>query len=165
MMASDPIADIGPRGHLALMVKGDKSRPSKLLTESRLKKRASILIGWWASVGVSVSPVAPDRYWLLLNRLRVGRSGPLGKTSDILAELRAFSTGSDMLTVIGWDVDEEPALLIGAEKLIAKVSALDQIYPDGFILISDLDGKALLVDFDYEAGTHVNSIDLPTSGI
>lgn len=113
-------------------------------------------------MGVPVSPVAPDRYWYLLDRLRGGRSGPLNETGDILAELRAFSAGSDMLAVLGWDVDKEPALLISAEKLMANASVLNQMYPDGFILISDLDGKALLVDFDYEAGTHINSIDLPT---
>ena len=144
------------------MVKGDTSRLSKLLTENRLKRRASILVGRWASVGVSVSPVALDRYWLLLDRLRGGRSWPLDWTGDIFAKLRALSAGSDVLTLLGWDVDEEPAVLISAEKLMANASVLKQIYPDGFILISDLNGKALLVDFDYEAETRINSIDLPT---
>jgi hypothetical protein len=128
----------------------DVQRLRKLLTQNRLKKRASVLMGLGASHGVSVSPIHHDRYWLLLDRLRGGRSWRLNWTGDLIAELRTFSLGSDMLTILGWDVDEEPPLLISAEKLMAKASVLNQVYPDGFILISDLAGKALMVDFDEE---------------
>lgn len=145
------------------MSKRNPERLKRLLTQNRLKKRASVLMGLWASHGVSVSPVHHDRSWLLLDKLRGGRSWPLVCTGDLIAELRTFSLGSDMLTVIGWDVDEEPALLISAEKLMAKASILNQVYPDGVILISDLAGKALMVDFDEEVGTHINIIDLPTT--
>jgi hypothetical protein len=117
----------------------------------------------WAAHGVSVSPVAHDRYRLLMDKLRGGRSWPLNWTGDLLPELRTFSAGSDMLTILGWDVDNEPAFLISAEKLLARASVLNRVYPDGFVLISDASGKALLVDFDDEAGTHINSIDLPVS--
>jgi hypothetical protein len=160
-----PIVDMGARWHLALMSKRDSERLRKLLTQNRLKKRASALMGQWASRGVSVSPVAHDRYWLLLDKLRGGRSWPLNWTGDLLAELRTFSAGSDMLTILGWNVNDEPALLISAEKLTANAPVLNHLYPDGFVLISDLDRKALLVDFDDEAGTHINSIDLPTPAV
>ena len=144
------------------MSKRNPERLRKLLAQNRLKKRASVLLGRWASHGVSASPVAHDRYWLLLDKLRSACSWPLNWTGDLPAELRTFSAGSDMLTILGWNVDEEPALLVSVEKLIAKTSVLNHVYPDGFVLISDLTGKALLVDFDDEAGTHINSIDLPT---
>lgn len=135
---------------------------NKLLTQNRLKKRAAALVGQWGSHGVSVSPVAHDRYWLLLDKLRGGRSWPLQWTNDFLGEVQSFSAGSDMLTILGWNVHDEPALLVSAEKMMAKATALSQVYPDGFILISDVAGKALLVDFDDEEGTHINIIDLPT---
>ncbi len=144
------------------MAKRNPKRMNKLLTQNRLKKSAAVLMGRWAAQGVSVSPVSHDRYWLLLDKLRGGRSWPLQWTDDLLTEIRAFVAGSDVLTILGWNVDEEPALLVGAEKLVAKASALNQVYPDGFVLISDAAGKALLVDFDDEAGTHTNIIDLPT---
>ena len=144
------------------MSRRNPERMNKLLTQNRLKKRAAVLVGRWAAHGVSVSPVAHDRYWLLLDKLRGGRSWPLQWTDDLLTEVHAFIVGTDMLTVLGWDVDEEPALLVSAEKLVAKLSSLSQIYPDGFVLISDVAGKALLVDFDDELGTHVNVVDLST---
>jgi len=144
------------------MAKRNPERMNKLLTQNRLKKRAAVLVGRWASHGVSVSPVAHDRYWLLLDKLRGGRSWPLQWTDDLLAEVRAFSAGSDLLTILGWNVDEEPALLVGAEKLVAKASVLSRVYPDGFVLISDVSAKALLVDFDEDEGTHINIVDLPT---
>lgn len=145
------------------MPERNPERMNKLLTQNRLKKRAAVLVGRWASLGVSVSPVAHDRYWLLLDKLRGGRSWPLPqKTEDLLGEVTGFIAGSDMLAILGWNVDEEPALLVSAEKLIAKMSTLDHVYPDGFVLISDVAGKALLVDFDDEEGIHTNTIDLPT---
>ena len=137
-------------------------RLNKLLAQNRLKKRAAVMVGRWALHGVSVSPVAHDRYWLLVDRLRAGRSWPLQWTDDLLTEVRAIIADSDMLTILGWNVDEEPALLVGAEKLVSKLPSLNHIYPDGFVLISDVAGKALLVDFDDEEGTHVNIVDLPT---
>lgn len=144
------------------MSKGNPERLNKLLTQNRLKKRAAVLVERWATHYVSVSPVAHDRYWLLLDKLRGGRSWPLQWTDDLLGELRAFAADSDVLTILGWNVDEEPALLVSAEKLLAKAAALNQVYPDGFVLISDVTGKALLVDYDDNEGTHINIIDLPT---
>lgn len=147
------------------MSNGNPERLRKLLTQNRLRKRASVLMRLWASHGVSVSPVHHDRYWLLLDKLRGGRSWPLDCTGDLTSDLRTFSLGSDMLTILGWDVEEEPPLLISAEKLITEASVLNHVYPDGFILISDHAGKALLVDFDEEVGTHINIIDLPTTAV
>jgi hypothetical protein len=111
---------------------------------------------------VVVSPVAYDRYEPLLNKLRGGRSPPPQGSDDLPGEVRTFVTGSDMLTILGWNVAEEPALLISADKLLAKLPSLKPIYPEGFVLISDVRSKALLVDFDDEQGTHVNIVDLLT---
>jgi len=130
------------------MSRHNPERLRKLLTQNRLKKRAALLVAQWASYGVSASPVAHHRYWLLLDKLRGGRSWPLQWTDDLLGNVRTFIDGSDMLTIIGWNVDEEPALLVSGEKLAASSSSLMRIYPDGFVLINDATGKALLVDFD-----------------
>ena len=145
---------------VALVSKRNRERLNKLLAKNQLKKRASVMIARWASEGVSVSPVADDRYGTLLGKLRDGRSGPVEWTGDLLVELRNISAGADILTVLGWNVDQEPALLISAEKLLANASALSRVYPDGFVLISEVAGKALLVDFDDQEGTLITSIDL-----
>jgi hypothetical protein len=143
------------------MSKRNPQRMNKLLTQNRVKKRAAVLVRQWASHGVSASPVAHDRYRLLLDKLRRGRSWPLQRTDDLLGEVRGFVAGSDMLTILGWNVAEEPALLVSADTLVANASNLNHVYPDGFVLISDK-GKILLVDFDDEEGTHINVVDLPT---
>ena len=39
-------------------------------------------------------------------------------------------------------LDEEPALLVSAEKLITNASVLDKIYPDGFVLKSGVARKS-----------------------
>jgi hypothetical protein len=147
------------------MAKSNTPHMKKLLTQNRLKKRAAVLVGQWASHGVSASPVAHDRYWLLLDKLRGGRSWPLQWTDDFFGQVKTFSAGLDMLTIMGWNVEDEPPLLVSAEKLMAKASALHHVYPDGLILINDASGEALLVDFDDEVGTHINIIDLPTPAV
>ena len=143
------------------MTKRNPDEMKKRLAENRLKKRAATLVGLWASLGVSVSLVAHNRYWLLLARLRGGRSGPLQLTSDLPDHVRAFIAGSDLVTILGWSVDEEPALLVSAENILAKLSSLGHAYPDGFVLINDATQRALLVDLDDDEGTHVNIVDLP----
>ncbi len=65
-----------------------------------------------------------------------------------------------MLTMLGWDVGNEPALLVSASKLAATASKLSQIYPDGFVLISDTMDKAFLADIDDQDGTRFNIADL-----
>ena len=53
-----------------------------------------------------------------------------------------------MLVIIGWDVDEEPGLLLSSEALRQSVAHLRAIYPDGFALLDRPLASALLIDFD-----------------
>lgn len=53
-----------------------------------------------------------------------------------------------MLVIVGWDVDEEPALLLSSEGLGRSVAQLRATYPDGFVLLDQPLTSALLVDFD-----------------
>lgn len=135
-------------------------RMHKLLTQNRLGRRAVILIERWAAQGVPASRVPHERYWLLLDKLRAGRSSPRRRTDDLLGALRTFVADTDLVTILGWSVDDEPALLVSADKLVATLSSLNYIYPDGFVLISEAVGTALLVDFDDEEGTHLTLVDL-----
>ena len=53
-----------------------------------------------------------------------------------------------MLVIVGWDVEEEPGVLLSSEALIRSVSHLRALYPDGFVLMDQPLTSALLVDFD-----------------
>ena len=136
---------------------------NKLLAQNRLRRLTAVIVAQWAARGVSVSPVALQRHGLLAEKLHGGRSWPLRWTDNLFGEVRDFAVGSDMLTIFGWDVREEPAVLVSADKLLAKLSSIHDLYPDGFILISDVKGKALIVDFDDEEGTHLDVIELPVA--
>jgi len=134
---------------------------TKLLRQSALKKRATEITSRWARLGVSVSPVSHEKYWLLIDRLRGGHSWPLQFTDRLSDKLRAFIADRDIVTIIGWNVDDEPALLVGTEPLLRSTARLTEVYPDGFILVDEINQSALLVDVDEEMGTHTNTFEMP----
>lgn len=142
------------------MTDRDPERMTKLLRKSTLNQRARALVALWAARGVAVSAVAHEQYGLLLARLRRGYATRPQRSENALEEVRQFTRHSDVLALLGWNVNEEPALLISADKLASNASALGQIYPDGFVLISELAGKALLVDLDEDQGTRTNVVDM-----
>jgi len=129
-------------------------RLAKLLRHNRVKRRAAELAGHWAAAGVSVSPVTHDRHWKLLDRLRGDRSWPLDFVEDLACSVRAFLEGCDLVAALGYDIEEEPPLLISAAALLRTSSTLAKIYPDGFVLVRDDTHQALIVDIDDEEGTH-----------
>jgi len=133
---------------------------NKLIKQNAISKRAADLVSRWAQLGISVSPVAHDRYWLLIDKLRGGRSWPLQRTDDLTRDLNAFAADRDMLTIMGWNVDDEPALLIGVESLLRTIAAVPDIYSNGFVLIDDVSSRALLVDIDDDEGIHTNRVNL-----
>lgn len=158
----DNIADIGWQGHYApLMSIRNPEKLRKLLTQNRLKKRALELSIQWRMHGVQVSTVAHGRYWKLIDRLGGGRSWPLKYVADLSAEMNAFVRTTDLITVIGWIVEEEPPILISSEALLRTTHVIKSIYADGFILINDESARALLVDIDEHEGIHAGVIELP----
>ena len=65
-----------------------------------------------------------------------------------------------MVTIIGWNLEEEPPLLVSSRALLQAIHRIDSLYPDGFWLIDDDSRTALMVDIDEEEGIHANRIDL-----
>jgi hypothetical protein len=136
-------------------------RLRKLLQQNRLKLRAKELVSRWASFGVAASPVAHDRYWKLVDRIRGGRSWPLDYVDDLGAAVSDFTAESDLVTIMGWSLDEEPPLLVSARSMLSTIDRIDSLYPNGFWLVDDASRSALLVDIDDEEGIHAARIDLP----
>ena len=143
------------------MIQRNPEKMNKLIRQGTLKRRAKEITARWAKLGVSVSPVSHDKYWLLIDRLRGGHSWPLQFTDRLSDELKNFIADRDMVTIIGWNVDDEPALLVGTEALLRSASRLTEVYPDGFILVDEIARSALLVDVDEEMGTHINTFEMP----
>ncbi|HEX8534339.1 MAG TPA: hypothetical protein VF662_09235 [Allosphingosinicella sp.] len=135
-------------------------RLRKLLQQNRLKLRAAELVSRWASQGVATSPVVHERYWKLIDRIRRGRSWPLDYVDDLAAAVSDFTGNCDMVTIIGWNLEEEPPLLVSSRALLQAIHRIDSLYPDGFWLIDDDSRTALMVDIDEEEGIHANRIDL-----
>lgn len=71
-----------------------------------------------------------------------------------------------MLVIVGWDVDEEPGVILSSEALNRSVSHLRVMYPDGFVLLDQPLTSALLVDFDEEddAAIYVERHSLSPAG-
>ena len=143
------------------MTQRNPEKMNKLIRQGALKRSAQEITSRWAKLGVSVSPVSHEKYWLLIDRLRGGYSWPLQFTDRLSDELRTFVAHRDIVTIIGWNVDDEPALLVGTEPLLRSAARLTEVYPDGFILVDEISRNALLVDVDEEMGTHTNKIELP----
>lgn len=140
----------------------DPERLKRLLRQNRLKKRATVLVDTWASHGVKVSPIAHVGYWKLLDQLHGGRSWPLDWVDDLTGSIQLLVGDKDMILIMGWDVTEEPALLISSRALLGMVAKIATIYPDGFVLINDRTRNALLVDIDEGVTVYANRIELRT---
>ncbi|ODU70004.1 MAG: hypothetical protein ABT11_09955 [Novosphingobium sp. SCN 66-18] len=67
---------------------------------------------------------------------------------SLLNAIVGLVQSSDLLVVIGWNVDEEPALLLQSDALDQSEAFLRAIYPDGFVAASHPFTRALIVDFD-----------------
>jgi hypothetical protein len=82
-------------------------------------------------------------------------------TDNLAGVVSAFAIETDVVTIMGWDVSEEPAVLVPKERLLARLHCATDIYPDGFVVINDATMTALLVDIDDQDGVHTNVVDLP----
>jgi len=101
----------------------------------------------WAGAGVAASALSDVRHEEIVKLLRGSgrRQRQLGSLESIVAGLRE---ASDMVVIIGWNVDHEPALLIRSQELSQPDSLLRTIYPDGFIAAAQPLTCALIIDFD-----------------
>ncbi|VVT13798.1 conserved hypothetical protein [Sphingomonas sp. EC-HK361] len=75
-----------------------------------------------------------------------------------------FAEPNDLLIVIGWDVDEEPAVLLPAEAVSRFVTDLSSLYPDGFVLLDQPTTEALVIDFDEDSpsAVYLDRVPLPS---
>jgi len=133
----------------------NRSRLDELLRLRLRKSRVPAVVDAWAKIGVSVSAVSAQRQATMVARLRAAgfRSSPILPPlshEPLARSVAEFAGAADILAIIGWGVDEEPAVLLTVEALNHSVPNLRLIYPDGFVLIEQPAKSALIVDFDEE---------------
>jgi hypothetical protein len=151
---------------------GDKQqRLDELLRRQRRARLAPKAIEAWAAYGVSVSVLSADRQAELIAELRaVGlqRSGilPDASTAPLSQYIDDIAGPADLLVVVGWGVDEEPAVLVTAEGVSRCTPHLRRLYPDGFVMFDQPATLALIVDFDedHPPAVYVQRMQLPSSG-
>ncbi len=73
------------------------------------------------------------------------RTLAVGSLQSIVAD---FGNGSDMLVIIGWDIENEPALLIRSAALARSGASLRTIYAEGFVVANQPTTRALIVEFE-----------------
>ena len=133
----------------------NRQRLEELLRRKRRLSRVLDLVAIWAANGATASPLSQDRQADLIMALRAARRWKLKELSqqsaDPLAEaVREFIGHLDMVIIVGWDVNEEPAMLLSSQALNQSATRLKAIYPDGFLLFDLPATSALIIDFDDE---------------
>jgi hypothetical protein len=151
-VTGDPIC-----GHSAHPYAGgmsaNRERLDELLRQRRRNSRVPTVVAAWAKIGVSVSPLSAQRQTDFVGLLRTAgfRAFPtlqLLSPEPLFRAIVEFAGLADILAITGWEVEEEPAVLLPAEALNRSISHLRSIYPDGFVLIDQPTTSALVVDFD-----------------
>lgn len=130
-----------------MVMSRDESRLSEFQRRRVRAARAPEVAAAWAAAGVTASVLSDVRRDEVIKQLRGGgcRKRQLGSIQSITAGLRE---AGDMVVIIAWDIDNEPALLIRSEALAQPDAVLRTIYPDGFIAAAQPLTRALIVDFD-----------------
>lgn len=143
---SRPIAEIRQSDILVVMGP-DQSRLAVLQRRRIRKARAPAVAAAWALVDVAASVLSDFRHEEVIDLLRGGgtRTPAIGSLQCIVAELWS---GVDMLVIIGWDIENEPALLIRSDALARSGASLRTIYPEGFVVADQPATRALIVDFE-----------------
>ena len=147
----------------------NRQRFDELLRRRRRTGLVPKVVKAWVALGAAASPLSADRQVALVARLRASglwRSGVLPEASNrpLSKAIDDFAEPNDLLIVIGWDVDEEPAVLLPAEAVSRCVADLRSLYPDGFVLLDQPATEALVIDFDEDSSSavYVGRVPLPT---
>lgn len=122
-----------------------RKRLAHLLRRNRRRHLIPGVVQMWKARGVAVSVLSDERQQDLLARLPVSEGADYQPTRDVPRVLRDFVNSASTVTVMDWDANEQPALLVPASALLRSESDLRAIYPDGFILVHE--SCALIVDF------------------
>jgi len=121
----------------------------ELLARRRLRRaREPRVIASWTNAGYRATALSHAMHEQFLGQFRSSGTTRKSLEGSLLNAIVGLVQSSDLLVVIGWNVDEEPALLLQSDALDQSEAFLRAIYPDGFVAASHPFTRALIVDFD-----------------
>jgi hypothetical protein len=140
----------------------DQSRLAVLQRRRLRKARAPVVVAAWALAGVTASVLSDLRHEEVVELLRNSgtRTAAVGSMQSIVAE---FGDAGDMMVILGWEIDNEPGLLIRSDAIARSSASLRTIYPDGFVAADQPATRALIVDFD-DDDFHADHVRLVAGG-
>ncbi len=142
----------------------DELELGQTLRGRRRSRRVLDLLEAWTMVGVMASALSAHRQAALVERLRPAmrhRLRLVSSSSDtVVPAIDAFAAGHGTVVLIGWQIEDEPALLLSFKALNRAVPHLRTVYPDGFVLLNEPLTDALLIEVDPDdpAGPYIDRL-------
>jgi hypothetical protein len=123
-------------------------RLSELLRRHQRASRTSETIKAWSVAGVTGSAFSHEQQEELLEGMRSKAVRLEDRDGSLDAILTEFGSSSDMVAVVGWNVETDPGVLIPGKTLCRSEGFLREAYPNGFIVCDQPLTRLLIVDFD-----------------
>ncbi|WP_242129331.1 hypothetical protein [Sphingobium sp. Sx8-8] len=121
---------------------------STLLRRQQRAAAAPAIIKAWSLAGFIASALSQDVHDELVERLRAKSGSRRNGSKPLTDALANLENVSDMVAVVGWNVDIEPGILLSGKALRQPEDCWRRIYPDGFVVCDQPLSQFLIVDFD-----------------
>lgn len=139
------------------MTTSNSTRLSKLLRRSQLSLLTSEVLSAWATAGCSAKALDHEQHEELVRCFRERTGIRTRLDGSFLRHLQNFGIDSNVVAVVGWNVDIEPAVVVPGTALGVSEDNLRALYPDGFVVCDQPLSRLLIVDFD-DAGARVDQV-------
>ncbi|MGK2911494.1 MAG: hypothetical protein ACSLE1_17080 [Sphingobium sp.] len=105
----------------------------------------------WSFAGFAVSPLSHERHEELVERLRIEAGTRKSKQAPLASILANLGDTSDLVGIVGWNVDTDPGILISGKALHQDEAFWREAYPEGFVVCDQPLSRLLLIDFDEDS--------------
>jgi hypothetical protein len=140
-----------------------ETRLTTLLRRNKRKGRVAGALKGWASLGVVGSALEPRRQEELLKAFRSEDGVSRSVKAKVEEALRDFAATDEIAIVIGYRVDEEPALLLPAASVARLHGKLSTLYPNGLMVADQPLSRVLVFDFGEGQEVDIEEVTFPRS--
>jgi hypothetical protein len=140
-----------------------ETRLTTLLRRNRRNTRVAAALRGWASLGVVASALEPRGQEKLLKAFRAENGVSRTVKAPVEKTLRDFATTVEIAIVIGYGIDEEPALLVPAASVARLHGKLPTLYPDGLLVADQPLSQVLVLDFGEGQDVDIEEVTFPRS--
>lgn len=132
------------------MTTSSAGRLSNLLRRQRRSAALPQTVKAWSLTGFAVSPLSHERHEEVIERLRLDAGRRTNRCVSLSNALANLGDASDLVGVVGWNVDTDPGLLMSGKALHQEEAFWRQVYAEGFVVCDQPLSRLLLIDFDEE---------------